>query len=154
MHHRSKLPVLTDHVARMVVLRAELMDMYGSIMVIRLGVEAARVEVRFERLTVEADVRVGRRAVPTLLNCAVNAAQVTKPANNAGEPRDAWDPTIPSSSILSLLAMFVPMARHAAAMCLLRSLALFLALPLLLLLPRVHALQKDATARQFLFFPF
>ncbi|KAG2580460.1 hypothetical protein PVAP13_6NG344400 [Panicum virgatum] len=41
----------------------------------RLGVEAARVEVRFERLTVEADVRVGRRAVPTLLNCAVNAAQ-------------------------------------------------------------------------------
>ena len=61
-HHRSKLPVLTDHVARMVVLvlvlRAELMDMYGSIMVIRLGVEAARVEVRFERLTVEADVRV------------------------------------------------------------------------------------------------
>ncbi|CAO2190429.1 unnamed protein product [Urochloa humidicola] len=41
----------------------------------RLGVEAAKVEVRFERLTVEADVRVGRRAVPTLLNCAVNAAQ-------------------------------------------------------------------------------
>ena len=44
------------------------------------------------------------------------------------------------------------MAMHDAAMCLLRSLALFLALPLLLLLPRVHALQKDATARQFLFF--
>jgi len=43
------------------------------------------------------------------------------------------------------------MAMHDAAMCLLRSLALFLALPLLLL-PRVHALQKDATARQFLFF--
>ncbi|RLN05461.1 ABC transporter G family member 45 [Panicum miliaceum] len=41
----------------------------------RLSVEAAKVEVRFERLTVEADVRVGRRAVPTLLNCAVNAAQ-------------------------------------------------------------------------------
>ena len=142
MHHRSKLPVLTDHVARMVVLvlvlRAELMDMYGSIMVIRLGVEAARVEVRFERLTVEADVRVGRRAVPTLLNCAVNAAQVTKPANNAGEPRDAWDPTIPSSSILSLLALFIPMARHAAAMCLLRSLALFLALSPLLLFGCMH----------------
>jgi len=48
----------------------------------RLGVEAPKVEVRFERLTVEADVRVGRRAVPTLLNCAVNAAQVTnEPAN-------------------------------------------------------------------------
>ncbi|GJN15549.1 hypothetical protein PR202_gb02470 [Eleusine coracana subsp. coracana] len=42
----------------------------------RLGVEAAKVEVAFERLTVEADVRVGRRAVPTLLNCAINAAQI------------------------------------------------------------------------------
>ncbi|KAK3124032.1 hypothetical protein QOZ80_8AG0639510 [Eleusine coracana subsp. coracana] len=41
----------------------------------RLGMEAAKVEVAFERLTVEADVRVGRRAVPTLLNCAINAAQ-------------------------------------------------------------------------------
>ena len=47
------------------------------------------------------------------------------------------------------------MAMHDAAMCLLRSLALFLALPPLLLPPRVHALQKDATARQFfLFFLF
>lgn len=42
----------------------------------RLGVEAHKVEVRFERLAVEADVRVGSRAVPTLLNSAVNAAQV------------------------------------------------------------------------------
>ncbi|GJN04172.1 hypothetical protein PR202_ga21696 [Eleusine coracana subsp. coracana] len=42
----------------------------------RLGMEAAKVEVAFERLTVEADVRVGRRAVPTLLNCAINAAQI------------------------------------------------------------------------------
>ncbi|AQK57887.1 ABC transporter G family member 34 [Zea mays] len=41
----------------------------------RLGVDAPKVEVRFERLTVEADVRVGRRAVPTLLNAAINAAQ-------------------------------------------------------------------------------
>ncbi|KAM0900483.1 hypothetical protein ACQ4PT_020616 [Festuca glaucescens] len=40
-----------------------------------LGVGAAKVEVRFEELTVEADVRVGRRALPTLINCAVNAAQ-------------------------------------------------------------------------------
>jgi hypothetical protein len=45
----------------------------------RLGVDAPKVEVRFERLTVEADVRVGRRAVPTLLNAAINAAQVTSP---------------------------------------------------------------------------
>jgi len=41
----------------------------------RLGVDVPKVEVRFERLTVEADVRVGRRAVPTLLNAAINAAQ-------------------------------------------------------------------------------
>ncbi|KAM0913296.1 hypothetical protein ACQ4PT_012244 [Festuca glaucescens] len=41
----------------------------------RLGIGAAKVEVRFEELTVEADVRVGRRALPTLINCAVNAAQ-------------------------------------------------------------------------------
>ncbi|KAL6900989.1 hypothetical protein ACP4OV_005665 [Aristida adscensionis] len=41
----------------------------------RVGMEAAAVEVRFEGLAVEADVRVGRRAVPTLLNCAINAAQ-------------------------------------------------------------------------------
>lgn len=45
----------------------------------RLGVDVPKVEVRFERLTVEADVRVGRRAVPTLLNAAINAAQVTSP---------------------------------------------------------------------------
>lgn len=39
--------------------------------------EAAKVEVRFEEVSVEADVRiVGRRALPTLLNSAVNAAQV------------------------------------------------------------------------------
>ncbi|KAM3262085.1 hypothetical protein ACQJBY_052645 [Aegilops geniculata] len=41
----------------------------------RLGFVSEKVEVRFEELTVEADVRVGRRALPTLLNCAVNAAQ-------------------------------------------------------------------------------
>ncbi|KAL6900988.1 hypothetical protein ACP4OV_005664 [Aristida adscensionis] len=41
----------------------------------RVGMEAAAVEVRFEGLAVEADVRVGRRAVPTLLNCAINAVQ-------------------------------------------------------------------------------
>ncbi|KAF7050978.1 hypothetical protein CFC21_059267 [Triticum aestivum] len=41
----------------------------------RLGFGAEKVEVRFEELTVEADVHVGHRALPTLLNCAVNAAQ-------------------------------------------------------------------------------
>jgi hypothetical protein len=42
----------------------------------RLGVGAAKVEVRFEELMVEANVRVGRRALPTLTNCVINAAQV------------------------------------------------------------------------------
>ncbi|KAK1608565.1 hypothetical protein QYE76_032238 [Lolium multiflorum] len=42
----------------------------------RLGVGGEKVEVRFEELSVEAHVRVGRRALPTLLNCTVNAAQV------------------------------------------------------------------------------
>ncbi|VAI24829.1 unnamed protein product [Triticum turgidum subsp. durum] len=41
----------------------------------RLGVGVEKVEVRFEELTVEADVPVGRRTLPTLFNCAVNAAQ-------------------------------------------------------------------------------
>jgi hypothetical protein len=39
-------------------------------------VDAPKVDVRFERVTVEADVLAGRRAVPTLLNCAINAARV------------------------------------------------------------------------------
>ena len=39
--------------------------------------EAAKVEAQFERLAVEADVRVGRHAVPTLLNCTVDTVQVT-----------------------------------------------------------------------------
>nr|CAB3481629.1 unnamed protein product [Digitaria exilis] len=58
----------------------------------RLGVEAAKVEVRFERLTVEADVRVGRRAVPTLLNCAVNAAQFKGKVFYNGEEMNASTP--------------------------------------------------------------
>ncbi|KAK1604650.1 hypothetical protein QYE76_028323 [Lolium multiflorum] len=42
----------------------------------RLGVPAAKVEVRFEELVVEADVRIDNRTLPTLFNCVVNAAQV------------------------------------------------------------------------------
>ncbi|CAM0879339.1 unnamed protein product [Alopecurus aequalis] len=41
----------------------------------RLGIGGEKVEVRFEDLTVEAHVPVGRRAPPTLLNCVLNAAQ-------------------------------------------------------------------------------
>ncbi|KAG8087773.1 hypothetical protein GUJ93_ZPchr0010g10237, partial [Zizania palustris] len=41
-----------------------------------LGMEAAKVEVRFEEVSVEADVRaVDRRTLPTLLNSTVNVAQ-------------------------------------------------------------------------------
>ncbi|KAM0870503.1 hypothetical protein ACQ4PT_039969 [Festuca glaucescens] len=42
-----------------------------------LGVSGEKVEVRFEELTVEAHGRIGRRALPTLPNCAINAAQAT-----------------------------------------------------------------------------
>jgi hypothetical protein len=35
-----------------------------------------KVEVTFEDLVVEADVRIGHRTLPTLLNCVVNTAQV------------------------------------------------------------------------------
>uniref|UniRef100_A0ACD6AA23 Uncharacterized protein n=1 Tax=Avena sativa TaxID=4498 RepID=A0ACD6AA23_AVESA len=41
----------------------------------RLGVAAEKVEVRFEELAVEADVRVDHRTLPTLFNCVANAAQ-------------------------------------------------------------------------------
>ncbi|XP_044978700.1 ABC transporter G family member 45-like [Hordeum vulgare subsp. vulgare] len=40
-----------------------------------LGVAGPKVEVRFQDLAVEAQVRIGRRELPTLLNCAVNAVQ-------------------------------------------------------------------------------
>ncbi|KAL8225145.1 hypothetical protein R6Q57_017702 [Mikania cordata] len=36
----------------------------------RVGLEVPKVEVRFEKLNVEADVLIGSRALPTLLNCA------------------------------------------------------------------------------------
>jgi hypothetical protein len=113
------------------------MDRMDDVHICRLGVEAAKVEVRFERLTVEADVRVGHRAVPTLLNCAVNAAQVYIDRR-------------------SLLAQIIT-CMHAAAfpICLLllrlgfRSVALSF-----FLLPRprwVHALRQAATASHFPF---
>ncbi|KAK9065935.1 hypothetical protein SSX86_015337 [Deinandra increscens subsp. villosa] len=36
----------------------------------RVGLEVPKVEVRFENLNIEADVLIGSRALPTLLNCA------------------------------------------------------------------------------------
>ena len=38
----------------------------------RVGIELPRIEVRFEHLNVEADVYVGSRALPTLLNFVLN----------------------------------------------------------------------------------
>jgi hypothetical protein len=93
--HRSSSIYCTHDDEVVLAAACELIERHAVCMVIRLGVEAARVEVRFERLTVEADVRVGRRAVPTLLNCAVNAAQVTDQRRRAAR---CLDP-IPSSSI-------------------------------------------------------
>lgn len=42
----------------------------------RVGIELSKVEVRFENLTVEADVHVGGRALPTVLNSVRNFVEV------------------------------------------------------------------------------
>lgn len=41
----------------------------------RVGIKLPTVEVRFEKLTVEADCHVGSRALPTLPNAAQNIAE-------------------------------------------------------------------------------
>lgn len=88
----------------------------------RLGVEAHKVEVRFERLAVEADVRVGSRAVPTLLNSAVNAAQVittrrTPPPSSSScfiyvrrRSRDALVVAVPFVALIPSLVFFVALS--------------------------------------------
>ncbi|TVU38823.1 hypothetical protein EJB05_12215, partial [Eragrostis curvula] len=42
----------------------------------RVGIELPQIEVRYENLSVEADVYVGKRALPTLLNAAINLLEV------------------------------------------------------------------------------
>lgn len=42
----------------------------------RVGIELPQIEVRYEHLSVEADVYVGARALPTLLNSAINVVEV------------------------------------------------------------------------------
>ena len=42
----------------------------------RVGIEVPTIEVRYERLTVEAEAYVGGRALPTLLNSVTNAVEV------------------------------------------------------------------------------
>ncbi|CAK9323072.1 unnamed protein product [Citrullus colocynthis] len=42
----------------------------------RMGIEIPKIEVRFEKLSVEGDVYVGSRAQPTLLNVTLNTFEV------------------------------------------------------------------------------
>lgn len=44
----------------------------------RVGLEIPTIEVRFEHLNVEADVYVGRRALPTMFNFSLNILEVIK----------------------------------------------------------------------------
>lgn len=42
----------------------------------RVGIEIPKIEVRYEHLSIEGDVYVGSRALPTLLNSTMNAIEV------------------------------------------------------------------------------
>ena len=42
----------------------------------RVGIEIPKIEVRFENLSVEGEVFVGSRALPTLFNATLNAIEV------------------------------------------------------------------------------
>ncbi|OMO49677.1 pleiotropic drug resistance protein 2 [Corchorus olitorius] len=42
----------------------------------RVGIEIPKLEVRYEHLSVEGDMYVGRRALPTLLNVVLNTLEV------------------------------------------------------------------------------
>jgi hypothetical protein len=41
-----------------------------------VGIDYPTIEVRFEKLEVEAEVHVGNRGLPTLLNSIINTVQV------------------------------------------------------------------------------
>lgn len=43
----------------------------------RVGIRMSAVEVRFENLSVDADVHVGGRALPTVLNSLLNVVEVS-----------------------------------------------------------------------------
>ena len=42
----------------------------------RVGIDVPKVEVRFEKLSIEGDAYVGSRALPTLLNSSLNMIEV------------------------------------------------------------------------------
>ena len=41
-----------------------------------MGIETPKIEVRYENLSIEGDVYVGSRALPTLLNATLNTIEV------------------------------------------------------------------------------
>ena len=41
-----------------------------------MGVELPKIEIRYEHLSVEGDVHVGSRALPTLFNATINSIEV------------------------------------------------------------------------------
>ncbi|KAJ0722912.1 putative ABC-transporter domain-containing protein [Helianthus annuus] len=43
----------------------------------RVGLEVPKVEIRFEKLNIEADVKIGSRALPTLLNYTRDVTEVS-----------------------------------------------------------------------------
>lgn len=43
---------------------------------VRVGIEIPKIEVRFNNLTVSADVQIGSRALPTLINYTRDAIEV------------------------------------------------------------------------------
>ena len=43
-----------------------------------MGIEVPKIEVRYEHLSVEGDVHVGSRALPSLINFYMNAIEVLK----------------------------------------------------------------------------
>lgn len=45
-----------------------------------MGIEIPKIEVRYEHLSIEGDVYVGSRALPTLLNATLNSLEVTFPS--------------------------------------------------------------------------
>jgi hypothetical protein len=47
----------------------------------RVGIDMPTVEVRFQNLEAEAEVRVGSSGLPTVLNSVVNTLEVRKPAS-------------------------------------------------------------------------
>uniref|UniRef100_A0A8R7PSS8 Pleiotropic ABC efflux transporter N-terminal domain-containing protein n=1 Tax=Triticum urartu TaxID=4572 RepID=A0A8R7PSS8_TRIUA len=46
----------------------------------RVGIDYPTIEVRFEKLEIEAEVRVGNRGLPTLINSVTNTLEVKPPA--------------------------------------------------------------------------